>query len=198
MSRALRLAKILRIIGRYRLDEFIDREQLPALPRFALGCRPGACTDHPTCRGESACAAPWRSWARYLSSLDKCYRPGATCCPKILQTNWPNCRTMSRRFPNSNPSPLSKQALGKPVTELFASFESTPMASASVAQVHCATLHSGEQVVVKVVRPDIEPVIRQDIALMFTLAKTGGQIPPPGQAPAPGGGGIRLRTGHPR
>ena len=36
MSRALRLARILRIVGRYRLDEFIDREQLPALPRLAL------------------------------------------------------------------------------------------------------------------------------------------------------------------
>jgi ubiquinone biosynthesis protein len=39
-----------------------------------------------------------------------------------------------------------------------------------VAQVHTATLHSGEEVVVKVIRPDIEPIIRQDIALLFTLA----------------------------
>lgn len=40
MSRILRLTKILRIIGRYRLDEFVDREQLPALQRFALGLLP--------------------------------------------------------------------------------------------------------------------------------------------------------------
>ncbi|MCB1841704.1 MAG: ubiquinone biosynthesis regulatory protein kinase UbiB, partial [Halioglobus sp.] len=58
--------------------------------------------------------------------------------------------------------------LGKPVGELFAAFEPQPLASASVAQVHAATLHSGERAVVKVLRPDIEPVIRQDIALMYT------------------------------
>ena len=54
---------------------------------------------------------------------------------------------------------------------LFARFESVPIASASVAQVHGATLHTGEEVVVKVLRPDIEPVIRQDLALLYTLAR---------------------------
>jgi ubiquinone biosynthesis protein len=55
------------------------------------------------------------------------------------------------------------------------------MASASVAQVHCATLHSGEEVVVKVVRPNIEPVIRQDLALMYTLAKLVARYVPDGR-----------------
>jgi ubiquinone biosynthesis protein len=45
------------------------------------------------------------------------------------------------------------------------------MASASVAQVHAARLKSSEQVVVKVLRPNIETVIRQDMALLFTLAR---------------------------
>ncbi len=66
---------------------------------------------------------------------------------------------------------LIETALKRPVTEAFALFETEPMASASIAQVHAATLHDGTDVVVKVVRPDIKPVIEQDIALMFTLAK---------------------------
>jgi ubiquinone biosynthesis protein len=74
-------------------------------------------------------------------------------------------------FPEQQSIAIIEQALGKPVSELFAEFEAQPMASASVAQVHRATLPGGEHAVVKVVRPDIEPVIRQDIALMFTLAK---------------------------
>jgi len=65
---------------------------------------------------------------------------------------------------------IIEKAYGKPVTELFASFEQTPLASASIAQVHAAQLHSGEDVVIKVLRPDIEPVIKRDLELMFYLA----------------------------
>jgi ubiquinone biosynthesis protein len=66
---------------------------------------------------------------------------------------------------------IIEQSLGAPVGDLFAQFNATPMASASVAQVHGAQLKTGEEVVVKVLRPGIEPIIRQDIALLFTLAR---------------------------
>ncbi|MDO4998257.1 MAG: ubiquinone biosynthesis regulatory protein kinase UbiB [Neisseria sp.] len=62
-------------------------------------------------------------------------------------------------------------ALGKPINELYAEFISEPVASASVAQVHKARLHSGEEVAVKVLRPNIKPLIEQDLALMNVLAK---------------------------
>ncbi|MDO4640908.1 MAG: ubiquinone biosynthesis regulatory protein kinase UbiB [Neisseria sp.] len=57
-------------------------------------------------------------------------------------------------------------SLGKPVDMLYAEFDATPVASASVAQVHKARLHSGEQVAVKVLRPNLAPVIEQDLALL--------------------------------
>jgi ubiquinone biosynthesis protein len=57
-------------------------------------------------------------------------------------------------------------ALGKPPHELFASFERTPVASASIAQVHFATLHSGQAVAVKVLRPGMRRVIDEDLALL--------------------------------
>ncbi|WP_315359781.1 ubiquinone biosynthesis regulatory protein kinase UbiB [Neisseria bacilliformis] len=59
-----------------------------------------------------------------------------------------------------------EKALGRPVAELYAEFETVPVASASVAQVHRARLFSGEEVAVKVLRPDIRPVIEQDLALL--------------------------------
>ncbi len=65
---------------------------------------------------------------------------------------------------------IIEKELGKPLGEAFKAFELTPMASASIAQVHAATLPNGMDVVVKVVRPDIQPVIEQDLAILYTLA----------------------------
>lgn len=59
-----------------------------------------------------------------------------------------------------------ERALGKPIGELYAEFEPNPIASASIAQVHKARLFTGEQVAVKVLRPNLEAVIEQDLALM--------------------------------
>ncbi|TBU99254.1 ubiquinone biosynthesis regulatory protein kinase UbiB [Stutzerimonas kirkiae] len=67
---------------------------------------------------------------------------------------------------------LIEQQLGAPVGQLFARFEEQPLASASVAQVHAARLHSGEEVVVKVIRPNLKPIIQQDIAWLLLLART--------------------------
>jgi ubiquinone biosynthesis protein len=57
------------------------------------------------------------------------------------------------------------------IHEAFAEFDPHPMASASVAQVHGAVLHSGEQVVVKVLRPDIAERIHSDMGLIYELAR---------------------------
>jgi ubiquinone biosynthesis protein len=63
-----------------------------------------------------------------------------------------------------------ERALGKPIGALFAEFDATPLASASIAQVHAARLPDGREVVVKVLRPAIREKIEADIALLRTLA----------------------------
>ena len=55
---------------------------------------------------------------------------------------------------------------------VFSRFDIAPLASASVAQVHAAKLKTGEEVVVKVVRPGLKPIIGSDLAWLFILAKT--------------------------
>lgn len=60
--------------------------------------------------------------------------------------------------------------LGYPVEDLFAHFEPMPLATASMAQVHRATLKNGDEVVCKVRRPDIESVIGTDVDIMMGLA----------------------------
>ncbi|MES4615721.1 MAG: ubiquinone biosynthesis regulatory protein kinase UbiB [Ewingella sp.] len=62
-------------------------------------------------------------------------------------------------------------ALGGPLENWFDDFDQTPLASASIAQVHTATLkENGKPVVLKVIRPDILPIIKADIRLMSRLA----------------------------
>ena len=65
---------------------------------------------------------------------------------------------------------IIEKGLGRSIEDVYASFEPSPMASASIAQVHAATLYDGTDVVVKVVRPDIKPVIEQDVSIMKSLA----------------------------
>ena len=65
---------------------------------------------------------------------------------------------------------IIEQALGDKVDNIFNSFSNTPLASASIAQIHTANLISGEEIVIKVIRPGIELVIAQDLALLHLLA----------------------------
>lgn len=69
-------------------------------------------------------------------------------------------------FPSDEFKKLVETALGAPTEVLFKEFETEPLASASIAQVHGAVLHTGEAVVVKAVRPGIERTIGVDVALM--------------------------------
>jgi len=73
-------------------------------------------------------------------------------------------------FPWADVAATLARVYGRPVDTVFASFEREPVASASVAQVHLATLHDGTEVAVKVLRPGIERVIANDLALLHVGA----------------------------
>ena len=65
---------------------------------------------------------------------------------------------------------IIESAFSKPIKEVFKKFDSKPLASASIAQVHAATLWDDSDVIVKVVRPDIQPTIEKDIKLLYLIA----------------------------
>ena len=63
-----------------------------------------------------------------------------------------------------------ERAFGKPIAQVYETFEPAPVASASVAQVHLATLAGGTEVAVKILRPGMLPVIGEDLALLDSAA----------------------------
>ena len=64
-----------------------------------------------------------------------------------------------------------EQAFGHPITEVFGSFERKPLAAASIAQVHVATLKNGNEVVVKILRPGMREIIDLDLEVLDYLAE---------------------------
>ena len=91
-----------------------------------------------------------------------------------------------------------EEELGRPIDDVFAWIDRTPLASASIAQVHAATLRTGERVVVKVQRPSVATFVHADIAVMAWLAPhLVGRIPDR-RARQPAGARRALRRDHHR
>ena len=181
MSRITRLVKILRTVGRYRLDELLDADKLPATLRFSLRISPWRLNPVPDLSRGARLRKALEELGPVFIKFGQMLSTRRDLLPEDIADELAKLQDDVPPFPESQSVAIIEEALGKPVAELYANFEASPMASASVAQVHAARLHSGEEVVVKVVRPDIEPVIRQDIALMFTLAKLVNRYAPDGK-----------------
>ena len=73
-------------------------------------------------------------------------------------------------FPGSIARALIERTYAQPLAQVFESFEETPLAAASIAQVHAARLPGGQEVVVKVLRPDMRTMIERDLEVLYALA----------------------------
>ncbi len=84
-------------------------------------------------------------------------------------------------FPAAQARALVEKAFGRPIDEVFARFDTEPVASASIAQVHFAQLKDGREVAVKVLRPGMLAVIDDDLSLMRTIARWVERLSPDGK-----------------
>ncbi|HBO16247.1 MAG TPA: ubiquinone biosynthesis regulatory protein kinase UbiB [Porticoccaceae bacterium] len=169
MTQIRRALKIIRIVGRYRLDLFLERAALPLGLRVLLApaCLFGDNQDSRGVRLRMALEALGPIFVKFGQLLST--RPDLV--PQDL------CSELAKLQDNVPPFSTTlfvsavEKALNGQIDTLFKSFEHVPLASASIAQVHGAVTLDDRDIVIKVVRPDIEKTIREDITLMFTLAR---------------------------
>ena len=169
MSQLRRLAKIYYVVGKYRLDNLIDKSRLPLTLRIALA---------PTKLIISAKASRGERLRRALEELGPIFIKFGQLLSTRPDLIAPDICAEIKHL-QDNVAPFSpevfisrvEESLDGNVNDIFAEFDKTPLATASIAQVHKASLQDGTQVVVKAVRPNIEKTISRDISLLYTLAK---------------------------
>jgi ubiquinone biosynthesis protein len=159
-SRWRRVWQIQRVVARYGLREFL---------------KPGRTSRDPRPRGERlrlALEELGPVFVKFGQALST--RPDLV--PPDIATELSKLQDRVPPFPAVEARRIIESELGRPIEQMFAAFDDTPLASASVAQVHAARLHpgadgsAGMEVVVKVLRPDVERVIAADVELLHTLA----------------------------
>mgnify|MGYP003671981417 CR=1 FL=1 len=165
----LRFLKILLVVIRYRLDRHIPREQLPLWARVLLA--PLKLVPAPKSSAAAALRLTFEELGPVFVKFGQILSTRRDLFEGEIADELQKLQDQVPPFPGDEARALIEASLEAPIGELFDNFDETPLASASVAQVHTANLKSGEEIVVKIIRPGIEKVIRQDLDLMYRLAR---------------------------
>ncbi|WP_421843577.1 ubiquinone biosynthesis regulatory protein kinase UbiB [Marinobacter algicola] len=170
MTRLQRLFRIAWVFCRYRLDIFLPLAELPVPLKVFFLLAPWHLFPKPKLDRGDRLRLAFEELGPVFVKFGQILSTRRDLLPDDMALSLKHLQDRVPPFPGHVAQGIIEKSLGAPVSELFAEFSREPMASASVAQVHAATLLDGREVVVKVIRPGIERVIRQDLALMYMMA----------------------------
>ena len=170
MKSALRAMRIGRVLLRYRLDDLLDgtpAERWLKLMRPFVPKAPAQIAALP--RGARLRLA-LQDLGPIFVKFGQILSTRRDLVPPDIAEELTHLQDRVAPFDGEQARALVEQALGRSVGDAYESFDTTPLASASIAQVHAATLPGGREVVVKVLRPGIDQQIAADIALLKSVA----------------------------
>jgi ubiquinone biosynthesis protein len=168
---ATRLLQIQRVLVRHGLDEIILATHLFRPLRFAFYLSPATWFERRKGgpRGERirlALEELGPIWVKFGQAMST----RRDLLPVDIADELAKLQDRVPPFPGAEAKAIVEAAYGKSVEDVFAEFDEQPLAAASIAQVHTARLRSGEEVVVKVVRPGVRARIQRDLEVMYVLA----------------------------
>ncbi len=167
----IRLLNIQRVLIRHGLDEIVLNTHLFRPIRFLLYLLPWNWRRKSNIPKEERVMHALEDLGPIFVKFGQLLSTRRDLLPENLANQLARLQDSVAPFPGEQAKAMIEQAYGESVETIFASFENEPLASASIAQVHAATLKDGRNVVVKVVRPNIETVIKRDMGLVMVLAE---------------------------
>jgi len=167
-----RLLQIQRVLVRHGLDEYIHNAHLLRPLRFVFYLSPATWFERRRggARGERLRLA-LEELGPIFMKFGQVLSTRRDLLPADIADELAKLQDRVPPFPGAEAATIVEAAFDKTVGELFDSFEQTPLAAATIAQVHAAVLKDGRPVVVKIVRPGIRSRIERDIAVMYALAE---------------------------
>ena len=160
------------IIVRYRLDALIPRHNnLPRSLRWFLRCFPGRLIPAGPLPPAQRLRLALEQLGPVFIKFGQLLSTRRDLLPVEVADALAQLQDRVPAFPSKQAIEIIEAALEQPLDQAFAEFDATPIASASIAQVHAAKLPTGDAVVVKVVRPEIRKVIVADLALLNTMVQ---------------------------
>ena len=170
MRSARRAWRIGRVLLRYRLDDLLDQTPAERWLKIARPFVPSASANvRAMSRGQRLRLALEELGPIYVK-FGQILSTRRDLVPTDIADELTLLQDRVQPFDGEAARDIVEASLGKPIDELFAHFDTTPLASASIAQVHAAVLDGGREVVVKVLRPGIRRQIDSDIALLYDIA----------------------------
>jgi len=165
--RIRRFLRIFKTIGAQGLDEFLPARSAPALKMSMRAAFFWRDTSRP--RGERLRVA-LESLGPVFVKFGQLLSVRRDLIPGDIADELAKLQDAVPPFEWDGVAAALDHAYGRPHAEIFESFDRKPIASASVAQVHFASLRGGREVAVKILRPGIGEVIAEDVGLLYVLA----------------------------
>ena len=166
----LRLLGIYRVLARHGLQQIAVRTHLLGPARFLLVLLPGFWWRRDIADVGVRLRLALEDLGPIFVKFGQALSTRPDLLPPDIARELAKLQDQVPPFPGAQAREILERGYRRPLDQVFAAFEEVPLASASIAQVHAARLQDGREIVVKVLRPQVDRVIQRDVDVLQAMA----------------------------